>query len=697
MRVAYFSPLPPRKSGIADFSAELLPHLSRYLELEVFVEDPPAAGGQPLPVRRFGEYRPSDFDLPLYQIGNNADHVFVYETALRHPGVVVMHEFNLHHLIAEATIRRNDWDAYLREAEYNGGEKALAYARRVRALEAGPDYENLPMNRRLLEASRALIVLNRFVETQVRAAGYKPPVAVIPHGAAMPESRRQAYRRRLGLDETTPLVGIFGFLKPYKRIAEALHALQRLAKVQPGVRMILVGEEHPDFPVRRLIESLGLEDHVRVLGYVPIEDFQGYMSAVDICLSLRYPTAGESSGPLLRALGLGRPVLVSDIGSFAELPDDVCLKVPVDGREIDFIFEYLNLLVSRPELARALGERAKKYVKERCAWERVAPQYAAFLKAVAEGRGWKEPPGAVERETPKVAVCSSAMMSGRVEAEPAPARPAEPSPENTHPWAEYILGYAGDSEERRNYIRAHLTRLVRTLEITPRGGPQDRILEMGAYMQITPALKNLLGYGEVRGSYLGPPGRVDRREARSASGECFCCLIDHFNAEKDRFPYEDDFFATVLCCELLEHLYDDPMHMMSEINRILRPGGSLVLTTPNICSLRAIEAILMAYHPGFFHQYIRPAAGGEAAPRHSREYAPRDVNLLFEEAGFEITLFETGPYRAEPSAAGEWVLHLLDRYELPKEMRGEAIYAVGRKIGPVRNRYPESLYAGEDG
>jgi SAM-dependent methyltransferase len=417
------------------------------------------------------------------------------------------------------------------------------------------------------------------------------------------------------------------------------------------------------------------------------------MSAVDICISLRYPTAGESSGPLLRALGLGRPVLVSDIGSFAELPDDVCLKVPVDGSEIDFIFEYLNLLVSRPELARALGERARKYVKERCAWERVALRYAAFLQAVAEGRGWEEPSGsAAGPEKPQAAARSSAFAPGLIGSTPAP--PAAPFPENTHPWAEYVLGYAGDSEERRSYIRTHLTRLVRTLEITPRGGPQDRILEMGAYMQITPALKNLLGYGEVRGSYLGPPGRVDRREARSASGECFCCLIDHFNAEKDRFPYEDNFFATVLCCELLEHLYEDPMHMMSEINRILRPGGSLVLTTPNICSLRAIEAILMAYHPGFFHQYIRPSAEGEAAPRHSREYAPRDVRLLFEQAGFEVALLETGPYRSEPSAAGDWVLHLLDRYELPKDMRGEAIYSVGRKIGPLRNRYPEGLYAG---
>ncbi len=690
MRVACFSPLPPRKSGIADYSAALFRELARRIELEVFVEEPlpdgpsgrpgpqPAAEG--LAVRHYRDYRPSDFDLNLYQIGNNPDHTYVYDMALEHPGVVVLHEFNLHHLLAATTIRRGDWDAYLREVEYNGGAEALAYARRVRALEAGPDYENLAMNRRLLESSRALIAFNRFIADQARGAGYDRPIAIIPHGAALPEANREKYRRRLGLDETTPLVGVFGFLKPYKRIAETLRAFRRLIRLQPRARLILVGDEHPDHPVRGLIASLGLESHVRVLGYVPIEDFEQYIGAVDVCVNLRYPTAGESSGPLLRAFGLGRAALVSDVGSFAELPDAVCFKVPVGEQEVDFIYEYLNLLVSRPEVARSKGECARRWVAEHCSWEVVAGQYAGFLQAVAEGSEWLPTP------LPRPPISAAHP--------PAPvAQSPIPSPE-LHPWAEYILGYASASEEQLNYARNHITRLVRTLEITPPAKPEDRILEMGAYMQITPALQHLLGYGEVRGSYLGPPGSVDHREARSTTGEAFCCEIDLFNAEEDRFPYEDGYFATVLCCELLEHLYHDPMHMMGEINRILRPGGALVLTTPNICSLRAIESILLSYHPGLFHQYIRPSTDGEIAPRHNREYAPRDVQLLFEQAGFEVTLLETGPYLVEPSAAGEWVLNLLDRYQLSKDLRGVGIFAVGKKVSAVECRYPPGLYAG---
>src|SRR5215469_10616178 len=144
MRVAFFSPLPPARSGIADYSQTLLEPLKRLMDVEVF-----GNGSQP--------FDPARFDIALYQIGNNGYHDFVYEAALRHPGVVVMHESNLHHLLADLTIKRGDWDAYVSECEYNGGAAAHAFAERVRALEVGPDYEGLPMTRRLLESAHGVI------------------------------------------------------------------------------------------------------------------------------------------------------------------------------------------------------------------------------------------------------------------------------------------------------------------------------------------------------------------------------------------------------------------------------------------------------------------------------------------------------------------------------------------------------------
>jgi glycosyltransferase involved in cell wall biosynthesis/SAM-dependent methyltransferase len=666
MRIAFFSPLPPTKSGIADYSDAVLEPLRKIAEVETFTELPAA-------------FDPARYDVTLYQLGNNPHHTFVYEMARKYPGVVVMHEANLHHLIADLTIRRGDWDEYLREVEANAGAEALAYAKRhVKTLERGPDYE-IAMIRSILAKSRAAIAHSAAVEGELRAHGFTGPVGRIPHGAwvgngisaGAVEGDRMKYRSQLGLDETTPLIGIFGFLKPYKRIAESLRAFRRLIRVAPEARMILVGEAHQELPLASMISSLGLSAHVRHIGFTPIEDFNGYLSACDIVLNLRYPTVGESSGTLLRALGMGRAVVVSDIGSFSEYPDEICLKTPVDSSEEDHLFEYLNLLVSRPELARAMGAQAREWVKRECNWELVAQRYVDFLEAVVENREWHPPQAvAIESATERPEAAAAAAVGG-----------------------DYIASWAPVEDGSRSYVESHLTRLEKTLSITPPGGPDDRVLEMGAYLQITPALKTRLGYGEVRGCYFGSLGETNHRSVISEMGEAFDCKIDLFDAEHDVFPYEDGHFSTVLCCELLEHLVGDPMHMMIEINRILKMGGHLVLTTPNIVSLRAVAGILQGFHPMLFPAYIRPNPDGPTDARHNREYTPREIDALFEISGFEVTLIDTGPFRDEPKPELRWVEHLLARYILSTEHRGDGIYAVGRKVGPAKDRYPSWLYS----
>jgi glycosyltransferase involved in cell wall biosynthesis/SAM-dependent methyltransferase len=687
MRLAFFSPLPPVKSGIADYSAALLEPLGRMLQVDAFASKPAA-------------FNPSLYGAVVYQLGNNPHHIFVYEAALAHPGVVVLHEANMHHLIAETTIRRGDWDAYMRELEISGGTQALEYAKRhVRTLERGPQYE-IPMLRTILDRSRAVIVHSDAVAGVVREQGFQGPVEKIPHGAWIVQADRMAYRARLGLDAQTPLIGIFGFLKPYKRIAESLRAFLRLIRVVPEARLILVGEAHPELPLAWMISSMGLAAYVRHIDFAPIDDFNGYMAACDVVLNLRYPTVGESSGTLLRALGMGKAVVVSDVGSFREYPDEICLKVPVDGSEEDYLFEYLNLLTSRPEVARELGARAAAWVSKECSWEAVARRYTDFLEAVAGGRD------IAARDVASRDVASRETKGGAMEAraEAAPSPQPEPTerPSETRAgvgsgvgvenMAPYITSWAPSENGARAYVESHLSRLERTLAITPAGGPEDRILEMGAYLHITPALKTRLGYGEVRGCYFGPAGGTNLREVTSESGETFECAVDLFDAEKDAFPYPDGSYTTVLCCELLEHLTADPLHMMAEINRILKPGGHLVLTTPNLASLRALAGILQGFHPQLFSAYIRPRNGVVDA-RHAREYTPVELRKLLEDSGFEVTLLDTGPFRDEPKPEFAWVEHLLTRYLLTTENRGDGIYAVGRKTGPVRERYPAWLYS----
>lgn len=735
--------MPPRKTGIADYSEALAAELATLASLEVFEEAP-------------AQFQPERYDVIVYQLGNNEHHEFVYRMALQYPGVVVLHEFNLHYLVADITVKRGDWEAYFREVAYEGGPAALERAQRARAGLANLDYHGLPMVRRVLEKARGVIVHSQYMVERVRQAGFRGPVARIPHGAWIPRANRMGYRYRLGLDEQTPLIGIFGFLKPYKRIPETLRAFRRLLRFEPRAKLILVGEPHPELPLEPLIDSLGLSAAVRLLGYVPIEEFTGYMAACDIIVNLRWPTVGETSGTLLRAMGLGKPVLVSEVGAFAEFPEGLCLKVPCGTAEEDVIFEYLNLLVCRPDVAREIGRRAQRWVEEECNWSRVARLYMEFLEALvqnsftierritverpttAELRAIEngkdalgsQPASALQQPTIQSAIEPLAGHGGKgLQTDPSIERAVlstdaagtsskdsfsaltssgHPPEESTADASEECLSNpvvqryvallkpwleADQNPGAQQYIAAHLDRLCRTLELIPRGSPSDRILELGTYLHITPLLHYELGYGDVRGAYYGPAGIQEKKSVRSTTGMEFHCLIDLFDAEYDPFPYPDNYFTTVLCCEILEHLHHDPMHMMAEINRVLRPGGHLVLTTPNLASLRAVAALLEGYHPGLFPAYLKPAAGTEPGARHHREYTAKEVIWLLWDAGFEVVRLETGPFRQSPRPDLLWVEHLLERYGLPAEHRGDGIYALARKSGPVKRRYPEWLYS----
>ncbi|MCC7341002.1 MAG: glycosyltransferase [Bryobacterales bacterium] len=730
MRVALLSPLPPSRSGIADYSAALAEAMKAAASIDVF--DSSSA----LPDL-------SVYDAVLYQIGNNGDHDFVYRTALSHPGIVVLHEANLHHLIADITIKQGDWEAYLRAVAADGGPAALEYAQAVRRLEVGPDYDGVPMLRALLRGARGLIVHSEFVASRARENGYPGPLAVIPHGAWLPEPTGGPWRERLGVREDQPLLGVFGHLKPYKRVAETLRAFRRLVRQCPEAKLILVGEPHPDLPVEQLIDSLDLRAHARVIGYAPIEDFVGYLDACDVIVNLRFPTVGESSGTMLRAMGLGKPVLVSNVGAFAEFPEDVCLKIPVGGpAEEDLIFEYLRYLVVDRGAASAVGARAREWVARECAWDRVAERYLQFCARVAgqtdpgavlpageaasidkdhalDGEEATEfagqarspeaatvyledlaegpPEEAEEEEIPLAEAAASQPLD-------APALPMEESPAPVIAEAEAVsslenalaaelLSWASGSAARE-YLMQHLSRLVTTLELLPEGGQDRSVLEMGCYLQITPALRWSKHYGEIRGCYYGPLGEAARRSIRATDGRVFECDVDAFDAERDAYPYAEDTFDVVLCTELFEHLGYDPMHCLLEIHRILKPGGHLLLSTPNACSLRAIAAILGQYHPGFFPAFMRPTAAGEIDPRHHREYAPREIEMALTEAGFTVEQLRTAPYWSAPEPQLEWVRYLLDRYELDSNLRGECIFALARKSGSPANRYPDWLYYG---
>jgi SAM-dependent methyltransferase len=248
-------------------------------------------------------------------------------------------------------------------------------------------------------------------------------------------------------------------------------------------------------------------------------------------------------------------------------------------------------------------------------------------------------------------------------------------------------------DDARRYLEIHLARIVRTLSITPPPQRTSRVLELGAYMHMTPALGCVLGYRDVRGAYYGPLGRSDHKTVSAGGKVVFECEVDLFDAEKDRYPYEDASYDTVLACEIFEHFLHDPMHMLFEARRILIDGGSLVITTPNVASYTAVARVLeQSGNPQLYSKYANPL--GEYADTeigHVREYTPAELEEVLNAAGFAVDyLFtETAPgYHA-----ATWVHDYLARHGFQNHLRGEQMYCVAHKLANTPlTRYPKFLY-----
>jgi len=247
----------------------------------------------------------------------------------------------------------------------------------------------------------------------------------------------------------------------------------------------------------------------------------------------------------------------------------------------------------------------------------------------------------------------------------------------------------------RTYFEIHVPRIARTLGLVPEPRSSGRILELGAYMQMTPALQCVLGYKDVRGAYYGPLGRVDQKSITVGGREIFRCAVDHFDAEKDRYPYDDGHFETVLACEIFEHMLHDPMHLLLESHRVLEEGGALVLTTPNVASFLAVARVLeQSGNPQLFSKYADPR--GEFADTeigHVREYTPPELREAVESAGYEVESLFT---EVIPGYGCEtWVKDFLVRSGFSPEYRGEQMYCIARKRAALPTvRYPKFLYEG---
>jgi len=361
VRVGFYSPLPPARTGVADYSAALLAALVPLGDVRV---------------------NPGSEDIALYHLGNNQLHREIYGRALASPGVVVLHDAVLQHFFLGTLSERE----YIDEFIYNYGawSEDLArdlWRRRARS-SADPDYFRYPMLKRIAGRSLAVVVHNPRAAVIVQEHAPDAAVREIPHLFVPPqlpaENEVVRWRAAHGIAPHIFLAGVFGYLRESKRLAPILRAFHRAQEAR-DIALLIAGEFVSTDLERAVEPLLAAGAGILRVGHMSERDFWLHASAVDACINLRYPAAGETSGIGIRLMGIGKAVLGTAGEETARFPDTACLRVDPGPAEEDMLYEYLLWLARYPDDARAIGRRAATHIREFHAPDRVASQYWRVL------------------------------------------------------------------------------------------------------------------------------------------------------------------------------------------------------------------------------------------------------------------------------------------------------------------------------
>jgi glycosyltransferase involved in cell wall biosynthesis len=391
VKIAYFSPLPPQRTGVADYSMELLPALLKRAEIDLWI-DRAVPVELPLNRAKFNYVeRPEllrelvKYDAVIYQMGNSAAHGNIFPVLLKYPGIVVLHDFVLHHFLAGYYLEAlRSPSAYVEEMAYNYGSEGEELAHSV--LGGGValwehQATRYPLNKRVLDHARGVVVHSDFAGRMVRESHAHLPIAKVNLPVAISEAPADAaqLKSRYQIPPDRIVIGSFGARSSAKRtdlIARAVGALNR-----KDIIYLIVGEVGEDF--RRSIQRPDLAGLVRTTGYVDAATFDDYCRLIDIAIDLRDQTMGESSAAVCRLLAAGKPCVVSNLGWFAEIPDGCAVKVDTAAGQ-DILLHCIAELIDDKRLRREVGGNARNYIRDRHGVEQAASGYIELINAVRD-------------------------------------------------------------------------------------------------------------------------------------------------------------------------------------------------------------------------------------------------------------------------------------------------------------------------
>lgn len=388
-RLAYVSPLPPERSGIADYSAELLPELARHYEIELVlaqasVDEPWLNANFPQRSVAWFDANAQRYDRILYQFGNSAYHEHMFGLLRRHPGVVVLHDFYMSGITNYAAAASPHPNAYCRALYLSHGYRALI-DERERGREAS--VYQYPCNRAVLDHAAGVIVHSHHAKALAEhwyGAGSADDWCMIPLLRVLPgEIDKAAARRQLGIAQDAFLVCSFGMLAPTKcndRIIDAW--LDSELGTDPAARLVFVGENDGFQFGAELAARIHGRDDIHITGFASQQSYRLYLAAADAAVQLRTRSRGETSATVLDCLAYRLPTIINAHGSAAEVPDAVALKLPDQFTAAELATALLRLR-DEAALAGQLARQAGAYMDAVHHPGRIGASYRDAIEAFA--------------------------------------------------------------------------------------------------------------------------------------------------------------------------------------------------------------------------------------------------------------------------------------------------------------------------
>lgn len=392
-RLAFVSPLPPEESGVADYSAMLLPELARHYAIEVVVVQSAVAMpwiSSNFPVRSdvwFDDHA-HEFDRILYHFGNSNFHLHMFDLLERHPGAVVLHDFFLSGALSNVDLKKTCPAIFLRSLYESHGYPALLDFKHI-----GEDASvwKYPCNKPVLDNALGVIVHSTYPRA-LAERWYGPGSArdwhIIPLLRTLAEApERHTARSAIGVPDDAFLICSYGMLGPTKLNAVLLDAwLSSPMSSDPRCFLIFAGKNDPHeygSAISRTITASGSDNRIRITGFNTEAMYQSYLSAADVAVQLRARSRGETSASILDCLAHGIPTIVNRNGAAAELPDDVLIKLDDDVLVGDLSTALVRLWQDAT-VRQQLAQRAQDLVRREHHPAHVGDLYRASIEHFAE-------------------------------------------------------------------------------------------------------------------------------------------------------------------------------------------------------------------------------------------------------------------------------------------------------------------------